>query len=257
MLVMWVSYFALYGFIFLITQYFQVVRGWGTLSAGLRFLPVALTIAIGSVAGAALSQRVGTRRIVVIGLVMFGGAFAWIGLSATFVSYWQIVGQEILLGLGLGLTSTPATESILSVLPPARTGVGSAVNDATRVAGGTLGVAVIGSVFTSIYVHGLGSTAFAGLPGGAGEAAKSSVVSAVGTVAQANGSLHTTLLNDFNDAFMSGLHAACIVGVAVCWIGAIGALALPGRRSVEPVVAARFVTRTAPPQNPTPTPTES
>ena len=74
--------------------------------------------------------------------------------------YAVIVVQMLMLGTGLGLTSAPATESILSVLPPAKAGVGSAVNDATREAGGTLGVAIIGSVYTSIYVaqlaHGAG-----------------------------------------------------------------------------------------------------
>ena len=62
-----------------------------------------------------------------------------------------IVPQMVLMGLGMGFISTPATESILLVLPPARAGVGSAVNDATRELGGTLGVAVVGSVFSSVY----------------------------------------------------------------------------------------------------------
>ena len=70
--------------------------------------------------------------------------------------YDRIVGQMVLMGLGLGLTTAPATESILSVLPPAKAGVGSAVNDATREAGGTLGVAVLGGIFTSLFADHLG-----------------------------------------------------------------------------------------------------
>jgi EmrB/QacA subfamily drug resistance transporter len=122
-----VAFFALFGFIFLITQYFQFIRGYGTLSTGVRILPVALTIAIGSVAGARLAGRLGTRVIVVTGLVLFGTAFAWIAISPTFMSYSVIVAQMVLMGTGLGLTTAPATESILSVLPPAKAGVGSAV----------------------------------------------------------------------------------------------------------------------------------
>src|SRR6478752_7178022 len=139
-----VAFFALFGFIFLVTQYMQFIRGWGTLATGVRILPVAMTIALGSVVGVALATRIGTRAVVVTGLLFLGVAFGWIALSPTFMSYNQIVGQMVFIGLGLGLTSAPATESILSVLPPAKAGVGSAVNDATREAGGTLGVAVLG-----------------------------------------------------------------------------------------------------------------
>ena len=70
----------------------------------------------------------------------------------------------VLMGLGMGLISTPATESILLVLPPARAGVGSAVNDATRELGGTLGVAVVGSLFSSVYAANLADGAFAASP---------------------------------------------------------------------------------------------
>ncbi|HKF35178.1 MAG TPA: MFS transporter, partial [Jatrophihabitantaceae bacterium] len=135
------AFFALFGFIFLITQYFQFVRGYGTLSTGVRILPVALTIALGSVLGARLAARVGTRALVVTGLLLLGTAFVWIAESSTYRPYPVIAVQMVIIGTGLGLSTTPATESILSVLPAAKAGVGSAVNDATRETGGTLGVA--------------------------------------------------------------------------------------------------------------------
>ncbi len=81
-----VAFFALFGFIFLITQYFQFIRGYGTVSTGVRILPVAVTIAVGSVAGARLAGRLGTRAVVVTGLALFGTAFAWISVSATYAS---------------------------------------------------------------------------------------------------------------------------------------------------------------------------
>ena len=59
----------------------------------------------------------------------------------------------VVLGTGMGLTSAPATEAIMGVVPKAKAGVGSAVNDATRLLGGTLGVAVIGSVYASLYAE--------------------------------------------------------------------------------------------------------
>ena len=221
-----VAFFALFGFIFLITQYFQFIRGYGTLSTGVRILPVAITIAIGSVLGAQLAQKLGTRVIVMTGLLLFGSAFAWISVSTADMPYARIVAQMVLMGIGLGLTSTPATESILSVLSPAKAGVGSAVNDATREAGGTLGVAVIGSVFTSIYTHHLSTTQVTQLPQQAAQAAKNSVAAAI----QIPG-VHQAV----QDSFMSGLHVACIVAAGVCWLGAIGAMALPGRRQMRAV----------------------
>ncbi|MFE0462920.1 MFS transporter [Kitasatospora sp. NPDC058965] len=236
-----IAFFALFGFIFLVTQYFQFVRGYSTLSTGTRILPVAACIAVGSVAGVALATRVGTRSVVVAGLVLLGCAFGWIAASATFVAYPQVVGQMVLIGLGLGLTTAPATESILSVLPPAKAGLGSAVNDATRETGGTLGVAVLGSIFTSLYAGHLGATSFADLPPARLAEARGSVAAALGT-ARAGG--RGDLLAAVQDSFMHGFHVACLVAAAICLAGALPALALPGRLAMAtatapPVTAAR------------------
>jgi len=193
-----IAFFALFGFIFLVTQYFQFIRGYSPLAAGVRILPVAVAIAAGSEAGASLAARIGTRVIVTGGQLLFALAFGWIAVSPAAEPYPRIVAQMVLLGLALGLVSTPATESILSVLPPARAGTGSAVNDATREAGGTLGVAVIGSVFSSIYRHKLATATMTA-------------------------------------SFMAGLHAACVVAALVCLGGAVTALRLPGRAPREVV----------------------
>ncbi|GAA4394485.1 MFS transporter [Tsukamurella soli] len=148
-----VTFFALAGFIFLITQYFQVVRAYTPLSTGARILPVAGSIAVASLIGGFLAPRIGTRAVVTTGLACFGTATAWIAATVDVSTpYWStIVPQMMFMGAGMGLISTPATESIMLVLPPARAGVGSAVNDATRELGSTLGVAVIGSLFSSVF----------------------------------------------------------------------------------------------------------
>jgi EmrB/QacA subfamily drug resistance transporter len=219
-----VAFFALFGFIFLVTQYFQFMRGFGTLSTGVRILPVAMTIALGSVTGVALAGRIGTRAVVSTGLILLGSSFGWIAMSSTFMSYNYVVGQMVLMGLGLGFTTAPATESILSVLPAAKAGVGSAVNDATREAGGTLGVAVLGSIFTSLYARHLTGTAFGDLPGHAVSAAQNSVAAALGTAGPS-----AQLLDGVQTSFMSGFHTASVVAAGICLAGALGALALPGR----------------------------
>jgi EmrB/QacA subfamily drug resistance transporter len=227
-----VAFFALFGFIFVITQYFQFVRRYGPLSTGVRILPVALTIAVGSVLGARLAARVGTRVLVVTGLVLLGTSFAWIATTTTYAPYTTLVAQMVLMGTGLGLTTAPATESILNVLPPAKAGVGSAVNDATREAGGTLGVAVIGSVFTSMYAHRLTGGSIAELPHDTAAAARDSVGAAISIAQHAPSPLSRQLLIDVNASFMSGLHVASLVAAGVCWLGAVVALKLPGRPGV-------------------------
>ncbi|MFL6106993.1 MAG: MFS transporter [Marmoricola sp.] len=219
-----VTFFSLAGFIFLITQYFQFVRGYGTLSTGARILPVAICIAIASVIGAILAPRIGTRSVVTTGMLLFGSAFLWIAQVGVDASYPRvIVPQMVLMGLGMGLISTPATESILQVLPPARAGIGSAVNDATRELGGTLGVAVVGSVFASVYAHALADGRLGGLPSGTVAAAGDSV--GVGAALTAGGPLQGA----FQDAFLSGLQTSCTVIGLLCVVGALFAAALlPG-----------------------------
>jgi EmrB/QacA subfamily drug resistance transporter len=240
-----ITFFALFGFIFLITQYFQFVRGYGALSTGARILPVALSIAVASVVGAALAPRIGTRIVVTTGLVLFGAAFLWISTSDVDTSYAAvIVPQMLMMGLGMGLISTPATESILLVLPPARAGVGSAVNDATRELGGTLGVAVVGSVFSSVFGAHLASGAYAALPGKLLGGAKDSV-----GVARSVAAGDPRLLAAFHDSFLAGLSTACIVVGLLCLAAAVAAaFLLPGRvpspvedddePALEPVAAA-------------------
>jgi EmrB/QacA subfamily drug resistance transporter len=241
-----VAYFALFGFVFLITQYMQFIRGWGPLSTGARILPVALSIGVSSVVGARLASRFGTRAVVTSGLVLFGGAFAWISQASTTTPYEVSVLQMLMMGTGLGLTATPATESILSVLPAAKAGVGSAVNDATREAGGTLGVAVVGSVYTSLYTATLGSGAVAHLPDKARHLADESVGAAMAVIHRAPDALHGALLDSVHHSFMTGLQAGCFVAAGVCWLGAIGALALPGRRAAQAERAAAEPARSAP-----------
>lgn len=221
-----VAFFSLFGFIFLITQFFQFTRDYSALGTGLRILPVATCIAIASVVGANLAPRVGTKAVVASGLALLGASFLWISTLQVDVSYaTTIVPQMVLMGLGLGLVSTPATESIMQVLPPARAGVGSAVNDATRELGGTLGVAVVGSLFSSLYAERLGTLLSGRLDGATLARAQESVGYADAVAGRVPG-----VEAAINDAFIEGLSAACTtIGVLCLVAAAAAALALPGR----------------------------
>jgi Major Facilitator Superfamily len=146
------AFFGLFGFIFLITQYFQVVRGYDPLRAGVASLPFAVVTGAMSPAAIVAMKRIGTKIVVAGGLVCMSVGFvvaAGVGVDS---AYWgRIIISMTLMAAGLALTSSPATDAIMGALPAAKAGAGSAVNDTTRELGGALGVAVVGSVMASVY----------------------------------------------------------------------------------------------------------
>lgn len=225
-----ISFFALSGFIFLVTQYFQFFKGYSPLSTGIRLLPVATCVAVFSVVGAKLAVRIGTKAVVGAGLLATAAFYLWVTTATASTAYGTIALQMVVLGTGMGLTSAPATEAIMGVVPKAKAGVGSAMNDATRLLGGTLGVAVIGSVFASIYASRLGDLLPAAVPAGAVGPAKESVGAALGAAGEAGQAGHPGVAQVIgeaaNSAFFSGFHAGDLVAAGVAAAGAVVALAL-------------------------------
>ncbi len=229
------AFFALFGFVFLVTQYFQLVRGYSPLEAGIRVLPVAIAVAVSSIIAPRVVERVGTKNVVVAGLALMSFGFAWISRVSLATSYLEIAGQMVFLGTGLGLTTAPATESIMGSLDVDKAGIGSAVNDTTRELGGTLGVAVVGSVFSSVYVAALAdSPTFARLPVQAQRITEDSV-GAAQLVAQRLGPLAGSYLTEVSDAFLAGFSVASMVVAAVAAAGSLFAWRfLPARAAGEP-----------------------
>ncbi|MGD9621675.1 MAG: DHA2 family efflux MFS transporter permease subunit [Mycolicibacterium sp.] len=234
-----VAFFALFGFIFLITQFFQLLQGFGPLETGVRILPVALSIAVGSVLGTRLAvTHIGTKLVVFVGLLMLTVAFAWVATVDVDVPYIQVAMQMVLLGGGLGLTTAPATDSIMGVVRPEQAGAGSAVNDATRQVGGTLGVAVVGSIFSTLYIRRLSeSDILAAAPESAQAAAREGLAQGLQVAAQSPASIAGPLRDTVSDAFMSGLHAGCLTAAAVCLIGAFFVLAVLPAHPVKRIPA--------------------
>ncbi|HUC15863.1 MAG TPA: MFS transporter [Acidimicrobiales bacterium] len=224
-----IAFFTLFGFIFLITQYFQFIHNYSALSAGVRLLPVAVSVAVGSVVGTRLAVRFGTKAIVTIGLLATAVFYFWVaGVISIATGYDIIAMQMVLYGLGLGLTSAPATESIMGAVSAAQAGVGSAVNDSTRLLGGTLGVAVIGSVYASLYGNRLNKTLPSQLPASAKAVAHQSVGGAYGVSAHLAASGQHALAQVVHDAasnaFIHGISIGCLVAGIVALVGAL----LPG-----------------------------
>ena len=121
------AFFGLFGFIFLITQYMQLVLGYSPLEAGLRTVPFAVVTGVLSPAAIALMHRFGTKLVVASGLALMSTGFVMAsGLQADSAYFGPVLAAMVVMAAGLGLTTSPATEAIMGALPPAKAGVGSA-----------------------------------------------------------------------------------------------------------------------------------
>ncbi|MBY8856041.1 MFS transporter [Nocardia sp. CA2R105] len=235
-----VGFFTLFGFIFLMTQYFQFIRTYGPLSTGVHLLPVAVSVAVGSAVGTRLAITIGTKAVVTAGLVLQAGFYFWVatGLTPTF-PYGVIAIQMVVYGLGMGLTIAPATESIMGAVPAHQAGVGSAINDSTRLLGGTLGVAVIGSVYASLYGSRLDTGLPKALPRALTDLTHQSVGMAYGVAARlaadGRGPAADAVRRAATDAFDHGLSIGCVVAGVVAAVGALLAVAfLPAQPPQRP-----------------------
>ena len=224
-----IAFFTLFGFIFLMTQYFQFIQGFSPLSTGVHLLPVATSVAVSSVVGTRVAVRAGTKLVVAIGLLCITAFYVWVAAAiAARTSYSVIAAQMVLYGIGMGFTSAPATESIMGAVSLHKAGVGSAVNDSTRLLGGTLGVAVIGSVFASLYGSKLSSGLPTHLPTGLAAVAHQSVGAAIAVsnhlnaagLSQLGAGVHHAAFT----AFLHGISVGCLVAGGVALLGALIAI---------------------------------
>lgn len=209
------QFFAFFGFVFLILQYLQLVRGDSPLIAALSLIPMALTM-MPTARGIAprLTARVGSRRIVPVGLILVAGGMVLLSRLDGDSSYWLLFGSLLVLGAGMGLAMTPSTAAITDALPVAKQGVGSAMNDLARELGGALGIAVLGSVLQSTYRGHLHVT---GLPAPVADHARSSLALASRLGPAVADQAQTAFVDGMQYALLTaaGVVAAAAVAVAV------------------------------------------
>ena len=216
------GFLTLFGFIFVITQYFQFIKCYTAFETGVRLLPVAGSIALASIAGPRLVERIGTTAVVSAGLAMFAAGLAWASTVDVATPYTQIAMQMVLLGGGLGLTTAPATEAIMGSLSADKAGIGSAVNDTTRELGGTLGVAIVGSVFASVYSGQLGSApALRVLPAEVSSAMRHSMALAHKVIGQLPAEQAGYVRDAVDHAFLDGLQIGALVCAGIALTAAI------------------------------------
>lgn len=213
------QFFALFGFMFVIMQYLQLVRGDSALRAALSLLAMPIGMIPMSRLSPVLSQRIGVRGPWVAGLLVLAAGLAVLAHLDAGSPYWQIAAGLIPLGAGLGLAMPPATTAITDALPRQLQNVGSAVNDLARELGGALGIAVLGSILTATYRGHLDLT---GVPPRVAEAAHSSLAGA----AAAGG----PVLRQAQDAFTTGLHASLFGGAVTALVTAVAVALLLRRR---------------------------
>ena len=232
-----IAFFCLFGFTFLVTQYFQFVRGYDTLSAGIHTLPFAIGAGVTAPFAARAALRFGTKKVVTLGLVNMAIGFSIVSTVDADTAYWgPVIISMLFMANGLSLVTSPATDAVMGSLPVDKAGVGSAVNDISREAGGTLGVAVVGSVFVSLWTPAITSK-FESIPGliealpdGVFEASKESVGAAFMVSQRAPESLQSVVQTAVSDAFMNGFGNATLVAAGMATVGAVCAwLFLPAR----------------------------
>ena len=216
------AFFALFGTIFFLTQYLQGVLDYTALEAGVRTLPVAGGLVLGGPLSARIAQRIGARVVVAAGLTTVAAGLALLSQVEVDSGYGLIAASLAVFGVGMGAAMAPATESIMSSLPQANAGVGAAMNDTTRMVGGSLGVAVLGSLLSSGYRGDMESVT-ADLPAQAAPAGDS--LGAASSIAERlGGDTGATLTRAADAAFTSAMGDALMVGAAVALAGAALAL---------------------------------
>ncbi len=200
------TFFVMFGFFFLMTQYLQFVRDYSPLDAGVATLPLAVTLVATSPRSAALAARYGETNVISVGFTFVVIGFGLLSRIDAATPYVLLAVAFVFLGAGMGVTVAPATGSIMAAVPMGKAGVGSAVNDTTREVGGALGIAVLGSVANSVYRDEIDPGLLAQLPSETADVVGESIGGALVVAAQAPpeaADAAAVLADEAKDAFVS------------------------------------------------------
>jgi EmrB/QacA subfamily drug resistance transporter len=232
------TFLALMGMIFMLTQYLQSVLAFSPLKAGAILMPMSLVMVVLAPNSARLVERVGTKVVLGSGLLIVTLALALLSLVTVTTPTIVVIGITIVLATGMANTMAPATESVMGSLPREKAGVGSAVNDTTRQVGGAVGVALLGSLLASRYSASVDSAlAAADLPAGVLDRIGGNVQAGVAVADETGGALGEQILAASHDAFLSGMHLAVLVAAAITALAAVGVFLWLPARAVVPADA--------------------
>jgi EmrB/QacA subfamily drug resistance transporter len=235
-----VVFFALFGSLFVLTQYLQLVLGYSPLAAGVRALPFALATAALSPVSPLLAKRFGTRVVIPAGMVLMGIGLLDFATAGVHTSYPPLAIAVAIMGAGMGLVMAPASNTIMTTVPAHQAGAGSAINDTIREVGGALGVAIVGSLSAAVYRSHLTSLlAGAHVPAAVTHVATGSVAAANAVGAQVGGPGGHQLVAAAHSAFVTSMADGMRVAAAVAIVAAIASFfALATRRPRRSAVPA-------------------
>lgn len=207
---------AMFGFFFVGLQYLQLVKDYSPFVAALAMMPLAIAAMVFSPIVPVLNTKMGYLPVVVTGMAMIALGLLVLATLDAGASYWTIGAGVFMLGAGIAFAATPATEEIMTALPEEKQGVASALNDVTRELGGVLGIALLGSVFSSAYRNHVDDAA-SQLPPDLARAVGDSVTA--GLTAGSGPTAPPHLLAAVLDSFHEGMFVALIVGAVVVAAG--------------------------------------
>ena len=221
--------FSMFGCFFFLSQYLQSVHGYSPLQAGVRLLPMAFAAFVGALSSAWIAQKIGTKLAVALGILIAAfGLYYFYLIAAVDTNYLKIAIGMIITSLGMGITMSPATNSIMGSIPVDEAGVGSAMNDTNRQIGGALGVAILGTLLNSAYAERIDNIVWpTPLPTQTVATIRGSIQGAqivAATAQKQSPALAQFIVNKADEAFTYGMAHALLVAAII--IAATAVLAL-------------------------------
>ena len=231
------SVLGLSGLVFFLSQYFQLVRGYGPLQAGLAELPAAVTATVFGVLAGIAVRYVSHRLVLTAGLTLVGVAMGTLMaflLLISPISYLPLGIALFVVGVGLGLAFTVASDVILASVPPQRAGSAAAVSETAYELGMALGIATLGSILTAVYRT---VSVPPSLPTEIATQARDSLPSAIHAAQSLPAEQAERLLHPAREAFTHGLAVASGVGAVLLLSAAVAVWWLLRTHPVSPGIA--------------------
>ncbi|MFI9362860.1 DHA2 family efflux MFS transporter permease subunit [Kitasatospora sp. NPDC053057] len=228
-----VIFFALMGVSFFGVFYIQSVRGYSALQAGLLMLPLAVGQLVFAPRARLVVERLGVAATAAGGMVLVALGFVGYTVLTATTPIWVLIVLGLVMGTGMAHVMPPVTVAIMGSLPREKAGAGSAVNNTFRQVGGSLGVAVLGAVLSTVYRDGMSDTLThvpEGLRDKAGESLEATLAIA-GRIPNGEGK---ALIAPANDAFIHAMHVVASLSVGISLVGALVAWFLLPRRAAAP-----------------------
>lgn len=214
------TFFAMFGLFFVLTQYLQFVQGYSPVTAGVATLPLGVMMVIFAPRSSRFVERFGQHNVQAVGLGLVAVGLLVLATLTPSSGYWVVAAGLMLMGVGVACTTAPATNAIVSSVPLSKAGVGSAVNDTTREVGGALGIAVMGSMMASAFRSSMAGH-LAGLPPDAAAAAQDSVGGAYNVARVLGARAPAGLVDAAALAYTDAMRVALFVGAGVAVLAAV------------------------------------